>query len=151
MDHSDELYDCAVCDQKTSLRCGGCGELAFCSREHQRVVRLSPFLHDGRTPRADWYSPLQLWKTHKWLCGTDSTLFSLPPLFRDEETALLSLHNALVTETSSEGVSRNFHDMRRRLYMGSVTLEARFFFPLHFTLTLFFRTPAQLVSVSGSC
>lgn len=41
MHSSSDLLECALCPVKTAQRCGACGEVAFCSREHQKIVRLS--------------------------------------------------------------------------------------------------------------
>ncbi|GAA5895124.1 hypothetical protein JCM6882_008288 [Rhodosporidiobolus microsporus] len=45
MTQSPELT-CAVCPQRTTTRCSGCSTVAFCSREHQKL----------------------LWTTHKYVC-----------------------------------------------------------------------------------
>jgi hypothetical protein len=111
MDDSEELYDCAVCDQKTSLRCGGCGELAFCSREHQKIVRLSPPLGGWRVGGADQYSLLQLWPTHKWLCGKDTTVFSLPPLTVDEATMVVQVHERTKSHSWNEEEDNQYESM----------------------------------------
>ncbi|GAA5933882.1 hypothetical protein JCM10213_008459 [Rhodosporidiobolus nylandii] len=72
------LRECAVCDVKTTSACGRCG-LPFCSREHQKL----------------------LWKTHKWLCGKDPDVSSLPPLDEEEVEALLAC-------SKSEGTLKDY-------------------------------------------
>ncbi|GAA6030339.1 hypothetical protein JCM8097_009055 [Rhodosporidiobolus ruineniae] len=60
--------ECAVCDKKTSQRCSGCSNVAFCSREHQQL----------------------LWKSHKWFCRKPApTSFSLPPLSAEDAAPFL--------------------------------------------------------------
>ncbi|BGP41229.1 hypothetical protein JCM10450v2_005268 [Rhodotorula kratochvilovae] len=64
---------CSVCDSSNSRRCGPCAaagfDLFFCSPEHQKLV----------------------WKTHKQVCGANSSPFMPPDLPPPEEAKLRSL------------------------------------------------------------
>lgn len=65
------LY-CVVCGQATTNRCSKCAKvehhLAFCSPEHQRLVSLGFAAPAQETHRN---SLLQVWPTHRRLCGRD--------------------------------------------------------------------------------
>jgi hypothetical protein len=133
MDHSEELYDCAVCDEKTSLRCGGCGELAFCSRGHQKIVRLSSSLDDPGAVPAQQLPLLQLWTTHKWLCGKRPDVFTFPPLSSDEERLIQA-----VVEVVDQGLETEEDSYLARTTvklclpgLKKEDLPVRFLFPFH--------------------
>ncbi|GAA5898090.1 hypothetical protein JCM5296_001989 [Sporobolomyces johnsonii] len=68
---SQPLHDCAICENKTTKRCGGCRLVYFCSRECQKL----------------------LWPTHKVQCGRDPTRFHLPALQEDEAHALSQINH----------------------------------------------------------
>ncbi|GAA5898086.1 hypothetical protein JCM5296_001988 [Sporobolomyces johnsonii] len=77
---SPSLHDCAICDNKTTKRCGGCRLVYFCSRECQEL----------------------LWPTHKVQCGRDPTRFHLPALEQDEARALAQIQHLQFHEDDME-------------------------------------------------
>ncbi|GAA5894974.1 hypothetical protein JCM6882_008256 [Rhodosporidiobolus microsporus] len=69
------LYNCAVCPVKTPTLCGGCKSIAFCSKEHQKL----------------------LWPTHKYACKNGG-VWTTAPLSEEEVTALLDWRNTVSME-----------------------------------------------------
>ncbi|GAA5981065.1 hypothetical protein JCM5350_000029 [Sporobolomyces pararoseus] len=53
---------CSVCANTTAQVCSVCKEMYFCSQRCQKLI----------------------WPTHKFLCGKDRSLFSFPPLSKEE-------------------------------------------------------------------
>jgi hypothetical protein len=68
------LTPCELCGTPTTHRCGKCEQSAFCSREHQKLVRplrsLSPLLH------LFTLSLSQSWSFHKLQCGEKHFVFA---------------------------------------------------------------------------
>lgn len=78
---------CAVCDNRTTKKCGACKEIRLCSPECQRLVRRSLPLHAVKTNA----SLTQVWSTHKWLCRNKGKTFSHAPLTDVELWWLLTI------------------------------------------------------------
>jgi hypothetical protein len=81
-----ELY--AVCDNRTTKKCGACKEIRLCSPECQRLVRRSLPLPAVKTNA----SLTQVWSTHKWLCRNKGKPFSHAPLTEDESVWLIEIY-----------------------------------------------------------
>jgi hypothetical protein len=76
--------ECVVCGAATTKSCSACKKLFFCSAEHQKLVSLEKSGAVGglRLSLTLFAALLQLWVTHKHLCGKQG--YTPPPFTKDE-------------------------------------------------------------------
>jgi len=98
MSSSGSSRPCVVCGVATLNRCGECAAngtdwMFFCSREHQKLVRLHSLLPQWTQTNNKM---LQIWFMHKRVCGKNSSPFRWPGLSEKE----IEQHTELGTRKS---------------------------------------------------
>ena len=108
------LGECVVCGKESSSRCSSCAKggvdwMYFCSREHQKMVRVElSTLRLGHLAHAifgfshpSWSPPsfsVQIWNIHKHLCGR---VFKWPALTQQDKAEMCELSTKEFEEPDS--------------------------------------------------